>query len=729
VAFASLARERVCPPGDVLLALTADEEVGVDYGMSWLATAHSDAVRAAFALNEGGGERCVLGGRVYYLCCVGEKATAPFKLRLRGRSGHASDPHTADNALLKAGPVLEALARLEPPRTLVPEVSAFLETVLGDAPPVEVALERAKALHPLAGELVAPLLSATLSPTMIEASRKRNVVPGSCVIEVDCRLLPGQEPAEIEALLRAGVPGDWEIEWIVAEHVGGTRSPLDTALWRALQSWVDRLEPGARLAPIVLAGFTDSHYVRSAFGTTAYGFFPLGRWSRTMPRASSTPPTSGSRSTISTQASTCSATSRRRSTSMRSPRALPGSSALPRRRAGASSDGCSCRGCPPLVAGTRRTGAGAPWRRASIPGGRTDPSERRRSGRVRRLPERDLHGGAQDALPELPTDLTRLEALAAERLPPTSFAYVRARPVRSRPARANRAAFEAWRLVPRMLRDVTDVRHVGSPCSAPRCPRRSRSRPSASSRSSTRTASRLRRAQQRASACRWSSARRPRPRSRTSPRRPDDGPRWYQLYWPKDRELAASFLERAAAARYRALVVTLDTHALGWRPRDLDGAFLPFLKGVGNQNYFADPVFVRARSAGRSTPTASVRRCSDGRRSSPDPTLTWDDPRVAARALGRADRAEGIQHPDDARRAVDAGMDGVVVSNHGGRQVDGAIASLDALPAIAEAVGDRVDVLFDSGVRTGAGRRQGSGARRARRAHRATVRLRPRPGR
>jgi len=101
------------------------------------------------------------------------------------------------------------------------------------------------------------------------------VVPGSCVIEVDCRLLPGQEPAEIEALLRAGVPGDWEIEWIVPEHVGGTRSPLDTALWRALQSWVDRVEPGARLAPIVLAGFTDSHYVRGAFGTTAYGFFPL----------------------------------------------------------------------------------------------------------------------------------------------------------------------------------------------------------------------------------------------------------------------------------------------------------------------------------------------------------------------------------------------------------------------------------------------------------------------
>ena len=110
---------------------------------------------------------------------------------------------------------------------------------------------------------------------MIEASRKRNVIPGSCVIEVDCRLLPGQSPAEIEALLHAGVPGGWEIEWILEEQVGGTRSPIETPLWNALQTWVDGVEPGARLAPIVLAGFTDSHYLRSAFDTTAYGFFPL----------------------------------------------------------------------------------------------------------------------------------------------------------------------------------------------------------------------------------------------------------------------------------------------------------------------------------------------------------------------------------------------------------------------------------------------------------------------
>ena len=153
---------------------------------------------------------------------------------------------------------------------------AFLATVLGDVPPVEEALDRARALHPLAGQLVAPLLAATLSPTMIEASRKRNVIPGTCVVEVDCRLLPGQDPAEVEALLRAGVPGDWEIEWILAEQVGGTRSPMDTPLWRALERWVDGVEPGARLAPIVTAGFTDSHYVRTPpVATTVYGFFPL----------------------------------------------------------------------------------------------------------------------------------------------------------------------------------------------------------------------------------------------------------------------------------------------------------------------------------------------------------------------------------------------------------------------------------------------------------------------
>ena len=276
VAFASLAREGTRPSGDVVLALTSDEEVGAEpIGMSWLVANHPDAVRADYAVNEGGGERYELGDRVLYVCAVGEKATAPFKLRLHGRAGHASDPHSADNALLHAAPVLEALGRFVFAPTLIPEVEAFLAETLGEVPPVEEALERARALDPLAGQLIAPLLSATLSPTMIEASRKRNVIPGLCTITVDCRLLPGQPREEVEALLRAGVPGAWELEWIENECVGGTRSPIETPLWSALEAWVAEIEPGARVAPIACGGFTDSHYVRSGLGTTAYGFFPL----------------------------------------------------------------------------------------------------------------------------------------------------------------------------------------------------------------------------------------------------------------------------------------------------------------------------------------------------------------------------------------------------------------------------------------------------------------------
>jgi acetylornithine deacetylase/succinyl-diaminopimelate desuccinylase-like protein len=276
VAFASLAREGVRPSGDVVLALTSDEEVGAEpIGMSWLVANHAEAVRTDFAVNEGGGERYELGDRVLYLCAVGEKATAPFHLRLHGRAGHASDPHSADNALLQAPPVLEALGRLGFAPTLIPEVEAFLEETLGAVPPVEEALERARAVDPLAAQLIAPLLSATLSPTMIEASRKRNVIPGTCTITVDCRLLPGQPREEVEALLHAGVPGEWELEWIENECVGGTRSPIETPLWSALEEWVAVTEPGARLAPIACGGFTDSHYVRSGLATTAYGFFPI----------------------------------------------------------------------------------------------------------------------------------------------------------------------------------------------------------------------------------------------------------------------------------------------------------------------------------------------------------------------------------------------------------------------------------------------------------------------
>jgi acetylornithine deacetylase/succinyl-diaminopimelate desuccinylase-like protein len=274
VAFASLAREGFAPSGDLLLLAVADEEVGDGYGLKWLVEAHPDSVRCDYAVNEGGGDRLALGGRPVYLCATAEKMSAPFILRVHGRSGHASMPGIADNALVKAARYVDALASYRPAPELIPEARGFLEAVLGELPPLEEALERANALHPMLGALVQPLLALTLSPTMIEASQKRNVIPAVCEVTVDCRLLPEQTPRDAEPLLRAALgEGDYELQWI--EAVGGTRSPLDTPLWDALASFVEELEPGAAMAPIACPGFTDSHFLRDTFGTVAYGFFPV----------------------------------------------------------------------------------------------------------------------------------------------------------------------------------------------------------------------------------------------------------------------------------------------------------------------------------------------------------------------------------------------------------------------------------------------------------------------
>ncbi len=275
VAFASLAREGFRPSGDLLFIATADEEVGGEdgYGLVWLCDEHPDAVRCDYAINEGGGDRLLLGGTPVYLCATAEKASAPFTIRVYGRSGHASMPGIADNALVKSGRYLEALGAYEPPRELIPEAEGFLTAVLGEMPPLDEALERAAAVHPILPALVEPLLAFTLSPTMIAASRQRNVIPAQCEITVDCRLLPETSPADVEPLIRAALGnGHYDLEF--DEIVGGTRSPLDTPLWGALEEFTAEIEPGARLAPIACPGFTDSHYLRAAFGTVAYGFFP-----------------------------------------------------------------------------------------------------------------------------------------------------------------------------------------------------------------------------------------------------------------------------------------------------------------------------------------------------------------------------------------------------------------------------------------------------------------------
>ena len=281
VALASLAREGFRPAGDLIFAATADEEVGDGFGLSWLCDAHPDAVRCDFAINEGAGDRLDFGGSIYYICSTAEKKTAPFTIRVQGRSGHASMPGIADNALVKAARLVERLAAYVPEPQVQQEVEAFLRAVLGDVPPAASVLERARAAHPLAAELVEPLLAPTFAPTLISASQKRNVIPALCEIGVDCRLLPGQNPEEVAGLVREILGDDvsYDVEWLEAE--GGTRSALDTPLWDAVEAFVAETEPDARAVPICNAGFTDSHWLREAFGTVAYGFFPV----RAMPTA------------------------------------------------------------------------------------------------------------------------------------------------------------------------------------------------------------------------------------------------------------------------------------------------------------------------------------------------------------------------------------------------------------------------------------------------------------
>jgi isopentenyl diphosphate isomerase/L-lactate dehydrogenase-like FMN-dependent dehydrogenase len=214
------------------------------------------------------------------------------------------------------------------------------------------------------------------------------------------------------------------------------------------------------------------------------------------------------------------------------------------------------------------------------------------------------------------------------------------------------------------------------------------------------------------------------------------GPRWYQLYWSTDEQLVDSMIGRAEAIGCDALVVTVDTTTLGWRPMDLGLGSLPFAQGIGIAQYTSDPRFrqiVAERLTAPRGPAAPVRptpaavrsllsitrehpgRLRDNLRSPvpraaveafldiySNPGLSWDDLATLRHRTRLPVLVKGVLHPDDARRAVEAGASGVVVSNHGGRQVDGAIASLDALPAVREAVGPDTVVVLDSGVRTGA---------------------------
>jgi lactate 2-monooxygenase len=307
--------------------------------------------------------------------------------------------------------------------------------------------------------------------------------------------------------------------------------------------------------------------------------------------------------------------------------------------------------------------------------------------------------GMGGVLPSFTTDACALEQAARDTLEPGPFWYVAGAAGSGATNRANREAFDRWRLVPRMLTGATNrdlgTTVLGARLSAPIITApigvQSIVHPDAEKAVAT-VAAELGLAMTLSTVSSF-------PLEDVAAAN-GDGVRWFQLYWPNDEQVCLSLLARAKAAGFTTLVVTLDTWLLGWRPHDLDNAYLPFLTGEGLANYFNDAAFCAPldKPPAEDLPAALMRWLP----MFTGTDHTWDQVAFLRENWDGPVVLKGIQHVDDARRALDCGVQGIVVSNHGGRQVDGAIASLDALPVIAEAVGDSLEVLFDSGVRTGA---------------------------
>lgn len=301
--------------------------------------------------------------------------------------------------------------------------------------------------------------------------------------------------------------------------------------------------------------------------------------------------------------------------------------------------------------------------------------------------------------PEHPVSIAELERLVAETLDDVrARSYVFGGAGREDTMRSNTEAFRRWRIVPRMLRDVSQrdlsVEVLGTQMPAPLllapigvqsivhpegelAVARAAAATGLTMILSTVSSFALEEVAEAAG-----------------------GPKWFQLYWPRNRELASSLVGRAERAGFEAVVLTVDTFLPGWKPRDLQGAWQPFLEGVGIANYTSDPVF----RAGLAKPPDEDPQAAIGEFvvQFSNPELSWDELEFLRAETTLPILLKGILHADDARTALERGVDGIVVSNHGGRQIDGEIAALDALPAVVDAVGDELAVLLDSGVRSGA---------------------------
>lgn len=339
--------------------------------------------------------------------------------------------------------------------------------------------------------------------------------------------------------------------------------------------------------------------------------------------------------------------------------------------------------------------------------------------------------GIAGTRPSIPVDYTELVAAAQKKMSREAFAYVAGGAGRETTIAANRRAFEQWKIVPRMLRDVS-VRDPSAQLFHRRLPAPLLLAPvgvlelahkeadEAVARAAAETGIPMIFSNQ-ASV-----------NMETCAQAMRGGPRWFQLYWSKSNELVESLVARAEACGCEAIVVTLDTTLLGWRTRDLDLAYLPFLRGKGIAQYVSDPVFQRLLKTFSPTKARTkinlqtIRTLTQMVSAYPGsffknlrsgeavaavqffistysrPSLTWADLRFLRSITQLPILLKGILHPADARLAADHGADGIIVSNHGGRQVDGALSTLEALPSIVEAVGSRLTILLDSGIRCGA---------------------------
>jgi acetylornithine deacetylase/succinyl-diaminopimelate desuccinylase-like protein len=283
-AAVSLGRDGWRPAkGELLIAAVADEETGGSLGARWLCTEHAEKVRSDFVINEGGGNVFEVGGTRFYPLCLGEKGVFRFKISTSGEAGHASIPSMGDNALLKLAPLLARLSN-QPQFEPTPEGVGFLGALLGEDLTgaghfeIEAALERLRSMSPLvASYLAEPMLRVTLTPTMTSASRKMNVIPAHAELRVDCRVPPGLGEEDVRARLEHVLGGDDLPEHRIdfSETDIGNRSDGSSELAGAISKWVEASDPGARVVPIVMPGFSDSNWFRRAFpDATVYGFCP-----------------------------------------------------------------------------------------------------------------------------------------------------------------------------------------------------------------------------------------------------------------------------------------------------------------------------------------------------------------------------------------------------------------------------------------------------------------------